>query len=277
MRRNTAWAWLVFMSLSCTDSIDAQRADIDDGGAVNLDAFSDGGLVELDAASPDGSQRLDARFSPDAGGLFLQTVPVTTSWIYSGPARLFENRTEVTVDQYEACLNAGACTEGHHSTTSTAHCNYGDATRGEHPMNCVDWYAAEQYCAWVGARLPTEDEWLVEASNHNTRTYAWGEIDPTCAYCIMDDDNAGGRGCGMDGTGPVCSRPLGHSVSGLCDVTGNVWEWTSTSTGTGKMIRGGSWFSNIAGGNLLLPKRFGSQPDKSYISLGFRCVRDTPP
>ncbi|MBT3297233.1 MAG: SUMF1/EgtB/PvdO family nonheme iron enzyme, partial [Verrucomicrobia bacterium] len=80
---------------------------------------------------------------------------------------------------------------------------------------------------WAGGRLPTEDEWFAEASNGGRRKYAWGDVEVTCDLAIW----GGGKkmdGCGADRTWPVCSKRGGYSISGLCDLTGNVREWTSS-------------------------------------------------
>jgi formylglycine-generating enzyme required for sulfatase activity len=112
----------------------------------------------------------------DAGSVFVQTSPVAMNWVYSGPASLYFNQSEVTVAQYEACVNAGTCTSTNTTTNSTnSYCNYGNGRRSDHPINCVNWYGAGEYCTWVGARLPTSDEWFAEASDNGRRTYPWGD------------------------------------------------------------------------------------------------------
>jgi formylglycine-generating enzyme required for sulfatase activity len=76
---------------------------------------------------------------------------------------------EVSVDDYEACVRAGACAlytsvsgpemevlERHIGST---HCRGGRPDRGAEPMNCVAWSDAQAYCKWVGKRLPTRREW----------------------------------------------------------------------------------------------------------------------
>ena len=143
-------------------------------------------------------------------------------------------------------------------------------------MNCVNWYGADEYCTWLGTRLPTEDEWYAEASNNGSRTFPWGNTPhATCSHAIMSDRNAGGRGCGMDSTSPVCSKPSGNSVSGMCDLSGNIWEWTMTLTGTQRVIRGGSWKNDSD--RLRASSGIDYNPDFKYDSMGFRCASVSPP
>ena len=212
----------------------------------------------------------------------VQTASVTMNWRYSNPAGLYFNESEVMVEQYEACVMAGACTTANHRffNQQGCHycnsCNYGNANRNDHPMNCVNWYGATEFCAWVAARLPDENEWYAEASNGGTRAYPWGDTpQASCDYCIMNDFRAGGDGCGQDATGSVCSKPMGLSVSGLCDLSGNVWEWTTTMQGSDIIVRGGGWNSDQSYvGSVANRSRFPGDFDYTY---GFRCVRDTPP
>lgn len=78
---------------------------------------------------------------------------------------------EVTTGQYAACVAAGKCQAAQSdfdpaaaaaaepSSDPLAHCNTGRPGHERHPMNCVTFRQAEEYCAWRGGRLPTESEW----------------------------------------------------------------------------------------------------------------------
>jgi len=196
-------------------------------------------------------------------------------WLQSSANSLYFTKTEITVVQYEACVTAGACKPNHDSMTDSEYCSYGNENRSDHPMNCVNWTGAAEYCAWVGGRLPTEDEWYAEASNGGDRDYAWGDTpEASCDVCVMWESMTEGKGCGMISSWPVCSRPMGNSVSGLCDMSGNLWEWTTSEDNGERVVRGGSWYLNRQS-YLQTSSRFFSGSDVRFRDYGFRCVSDT--
>lgn len=54
-------------------------------------------------------------------------------------------RTGVTVREYRQCVAAGGCTA---PSGATPFCNYGDASKAGHPVNCVSYAQASGYCGW---------------------------------------------------------------------------------------------------------------------------------
>jgi hypothetical protein len=198
-------------------------------------------------------------------------------WIYSKPAKLEFTKTEITLGQFKQCVSAGACDEKNRATKSdNQYCNWGYSDRDNHPMNCVDWVGADAFCKWAGGRLPTGDEWYSEASNGGEkRKWPWGNSpDVSCDYAIWGDGN-NTDGCGKDSTWPVCSKTKGNSVSGLCDMSGNVWEWTSTDyDSSNKVLRGGSWYLDVED-YLRASNRAGRDPSFRDNNIGFRCVRSS--
>ena len=71
------------------------------------------------------------------------------------------------------------------------------------------------YARWAGKRLPTEAEWERAAKGPNGYRYAYGNS--------FDSQKANS---GAQKTSAVGSYPANEF--GLCDMTGNVSEWTSS-------------------------------------------------
>ena len=195
--------------------------------------------------------------------------------------------TTVTVEQYEQCVNdSGACSVP--STSNTA-CNWGESGYEDHPVNCVYWQQAVDFCAWAGGRLPSESEWEYAASNgSDENTYPWGDDEATCNYAVMEDDTHT-VGCDTGRTWSVCSKTAGNTNHGLCDMAGNVWEWLEDwyhNDYTGAPTDGSAWLSPVdstrvtRGGNFYgnavfqrAAYRTSVSPPSQYNSLGFRCAR----
>lgn len=97
------------------------------------------------------------------------------------------------------------------------------------PVVGVTWFEARAYCAWLSAqsgdryRLPTEAEWEAAARGQERREYAFGEP-YDAARCNTFDTH-------IRRTTPVGVFPGGKTPEGIYDLSGNVWEWTSTIWG----------------------------------------------
>jgi len=193
-------------------------------------------------------------------------------------------KTEVTVQQYKACVDAGACT----APGMGAFCNSGKAGRENHPVNCVTWDQAKVFAQWVGGRLPTEAEWEYAARSAGKNwKYPWGNEDASCERANIP---AFPLGC-VGGTAPVCSKPAGNTEQGLCDMAGNVWEWVQdvfhetykgapadgsaweSPTGPFRANRGGSCCDDVTGFERAEARGAARQDDSGLSDSGLRPAR----
>ena len=203
-------------------------------------------------------------------------------------------KTEVTVAQYRECTHGRTnpdmvCANLHQCgqtipkedpdtgvVTQFFFHNWGRETddRGNMPANCITWEEADYFCRAAGGRLPTEAEWEYVASNGTdavTHPYPWGDfyhlegmcgdIDPDAGvsdgYAVYNDSLQGGKGCGLNSTDNVCSRPNGNTTAwaeGICDLTGNVWEWVQDDYHPdykGAPYDGSAWLDPLPDGGII--------------------------
>lgn len=246
----------------------------DGGAAVAPLEAADAAVAQ---GSPGGDSTGRAPPGPSAGEADrdggARAQPVAMRWRPSRPARVELTETEVTVDAFRACVDRGACNPSEfRSHGPSSGCNYGAPGRDDHPMNCVSWTGAVEFCRFVGARLPSESEWYAEASNGGSRARPWGSEPATCDRVIMAGRGGEALGCGLGTTSPVCSRPKGRSPSGLCDMVGNVWEWTRDGQDKLRVLRGGAWYMSRPA-SLTARARTVLSPSTANPNIGFRCAR----
>lgn len=192
-------------------------------------------------------------------------------WI-SVPGRgLAITATEVTVAQFRSCVQVGRCAPAHFD----AGCNYGDPARGQHPMNCASELAAEDFCAAVGGRICTQDEWLAACRGADGRRFPYGDTFDLAA-CNSQSSTTRVDGRALS-TAPVGSfRGCEGGLPGLFDMGGNVAEWVGPCKGTYCKLRGGSYLSTdpVDRFAACVGVCAGNQQTFRSVLTGIRCCRD---
>ena len=191
--------------------------------------------------------------------------------------------------QHEVVLTRGfflsetECTQGQWEAVMGGNPSYFKGT--EWPVEEVSWEEAVEYCRKLTAkqraegiladgwewRLPTEAEWEY-AARAGTTGARYGKLD-TIAW--------------RDGNSGIQTHPVKQKAAnawGLYDMMGNVWEWcsdwygdyptgsvtdpTGPSSGSDRVLRGGSWFNDAGYARSAVRGRF--DPGCRGNVLGFR-------
>jgi gamma-glutamyl hercynylcysteine S-oxide synthase len=159
------------------------------------------------------------------------------------------------------------------------------------PVVHVCWFEAEAFARWAGRRLPTEAEWEKAArfdpATGRSLRYPWGDDDPTPARANLGQHHLEPAEIG--------AYPQGTSPTGVHQLIGDVWEWTSSGFepypgftafpypeysqvffgGDYRVLRGGSFGTDAVAcrGSF----RNWDHPIRRQIFAGFRLVRDLAP
>jgi formylglycine-generating enzyme required for sulfatase activity len=188
-------------------------------------------------------------------------------------------RTEVTVEQWNACVDAGACPR------------VTDVARAPNtPARDISWDDAQLYVKWLTKvsgkpyRLPTEAEWEYAARGGTTTRYWWGDD--------MRRGNANCKECGdpWQADGPAPAASFAANAFGLHDMNGSVWEWVEDCWHSSyknapadarawtesfcpvHVIRGGSWRDGAS--YMPATTRFKYDGSVRHSQNGFRVARD---
>lgn len=130
------------------------------------------------------------------------------------------------------------------------------------PVVHVSLADAEAYCAGRGARLPTQEEWEFAARGPERRNFPWGgEFEPMRVV----------RGAAVARVGSIGESGAGWR--GHQDLSGNVWEWTSSVQEGLSVLRGGS-FAESNPAHLRSAARLRVADTYTSWDVGFRCVEE---
>lgn len=175
--------------------------------------------------------------------------PVTLAEFYIG-------KQEVTNAQYAVFVEATGHDIPDHWVNGRV-----PAGKEDFPVVYVSWDDAIAFTQWlreetgIAFRLPSEAEWEKACRGTGDLIYPWGDV--------FDTIKANTEESGIGDTMPVGTySPAGDSPYGIADMSGNVWEWTSSIwkkypydpqdgrenlgiPGTMRVLRGGSFNNKV--------------------------------
>lgn len=139
---------------------------------------------------------------------------------------------------------------------------YPNQPSGE-PVVEKTWNQADSICAGEGKRLCTEGEWELACGGWKDAEfpYGGGYQESQCNTQSQTIQLSGGK--------PGCRSPFG-----VFDLSGNVYEWTSSKWSSkygDKVVKGGNW--NSGAENSSCRARFGQPSTSVSKAIGFRCCQ----
>ncbi|CAN2040624.1 putative Sulfatase-modifying factor enzyme domain-containing protein [Candidatus Magnetomoraceae bacterium gMMP-15] len=137
-----------------------------------------------------------------------------------------------------------------------------------HPVVQVSFGDACAFAAWVGKRLPAENEWEAASRTEKGYIYPWSNKWKKY-YCNVEESAAAD-------TTPVDKYQEYENKLGIADTLGNVLEWTMDLFESYRetdfyIVKGASWVSD---NDATLFRRTKLPSDYTSNILGFRCLAE---
>ncbi|MBZ8132970.1 nitrate reductase [Afifella sp. IM 167] len=231
-------------------------------------------------------QRIDGLSTDyrEAGEFLSGNMPVNAPVVtFSPEVPFFVMRRQVTRGEYGACVSAGACRA------------LDTAGEPDLPATGISFEDANTYAAWLSRRtgevwrLPSDREWRLFAGTRAVDdAFQEGSPDnPAERWLSRYDEEARRREPEEARAQPVGT--FGENEHGLLDLSGNVWEWTSTcyarsriDPATGQIARHDNCGVRIAEGAhrayltsfIRDPKSGACSVGRPPTNLGMRLVRE---
>jgi formylglycine-generating enzyme required for sulfatase activity len=164
------------------------------------------------------------------------------------------------------------------------------------PVEQVSWEDVQEFLKKLNAwekdsewtyRLPTEAEWEYSCRGRGASSGTLELSKDECSfdfYFAQPTNDLSSTQANFDGNHPAGKADKGPYLErtskvgsyppnrlGIYDLHGNVWEWTDTAEGSGRVLRGGSWFN--LGQICRAAYRYGYSPSSRYDHYGFRLAR----
>jgi len=134
---------------------------------------------------------------------------------------------------------------------------------GEKPRNMVNQETASRQCLNAGKRLCSIEEWQAACKGNSNSRYPYGS---TYNQTKCATDLRAAKEPNRSGFAQHC-----RSYFGMYDMSGNLWEWTSTPAQRDGLflVAGGAW--NTQNASSCAETKFSFYPQNEYPFVGFRC------
>jgi sulfatase modifying factor 1 len=201
----------------------------------------------------------------------------------------FLSRTPITVQQFEDFVRStGYKTNAERRGEPVKTWHYPGFIQGkDHPVVCVTWFDALEFCLWLSAktgksyRLPTEAEWEFSCrAGSDTRWFSGDYPIDLKQYAWLESNSE-------NETRPVALKS--PNSLGLYDLHGNIWEWCQDwfgpyteeadsldpkgpQSGIYRIARGGSWIDSEEHATSSFRCRI--KPFQHANNIGFRVAVD---